>query len=148
MDPKWFPSPDRPFQAGERSVGGANLVGVATLLLPQGQFRNVIALPPILYIAYNLRQHTTGRADQDYLNAVNVCIALLKYVDFSILRIPEQELHRVRPDGSVETTKEVEEMTIWQKFKWNLDLYTTARGIGWNWRVKNVDLVPENVSRR
>ena len=82
------------------------------------------------------------------MNAVNVCLALLKYVDFSVLRIPEQELYRIHPDGTTETTKEIEEMTLWQKFKWNLDLYTTTRGIGWNWCVKNVDPVPENVSRR
>jgi hypothetical protein len=148
MDPKWFPPPDRPLQLGERFTAGANLVGIATLLLPQGRFRNVIGLPPILYIAYSLRQHTTGRADQDYLNAVNVCLAVLKFVDFSILRIPEQTLHRVRPNGTIETAKEVEDMTIWQKFKWNLDLYTTARGIGWNWSVKNTENVPEDVSRR
>lgn len=148
MDPKWFPPPDRPLQLGERFTAGANLVGIATLLLPQGRFRNVIALPPILYIAYSLRQHTTGRADQDYLNAVNVCLALLKFVDFSILRIPEQTLHRVRSDGTIETVKEIEDMTIWQKLKWNLDLFTTARGIGWNWSVKNTEHVPDDVSRR
>lgn len=148
MDSKWFAPPGRPLQGGERLTAGANLVGIATLLLPQGQFRNVIALPPIFYIAYNLRQHTAGRADQDYLNAINVCLAVLKLVDFSILRNPEQTLHRVRLDGTVETTREVENMTLWQKFRWNLDLFSTPRGIGWNWRVKGFENVPENVSRR
>ena len=148
FNPKWFPPPDRPFQPAVRSVLGATAVGITTLLLPQGQFRNIVAVPPMLWIIYNLRQHTSGKPEEDYLGAVNVSMALIRLIDFSILRIPEKSLRRVRSDGSLETAEEIENMTLWQKFCWALDLSTTMRGIGWNWQVKNVDPVPENISRR
>lgn len=148
MDPKWFPPPDRPFQNTAPFTAGANLVGIATLLLPQGRFRSIIAVPSILWLAYGLRQYSTGKAEEDYLNAVNVTIALFKFVDFATLRTPEQTVHRIGPGGRMETTEQVERMTLWQKLKWNLELYSTARGIGWNWQVKNTDHVPEGITRR
>jgi hypothetical protein len=148
MDPKWFPPPNRPILPSGRSTLGATAIGIATLLLPQGQFRNVIAVPSILWIAYNLRQHSTGKTEEDYMTAINVCMTLIKIADFAILGIPEQSVRRIRSDGSVETAEEIKNMTVSQKLRWNLDLFLTMRGIGWNWRVKNVDAVPADVSRR
>lgn len=148
MDAKWFPSPDRPFRSGTPNVIGANGIGMATLLLPPGlMWRNVIAFPLLLWIAYNVRHHTTSKPEEDYLTAINVAMAMAKYFDFS-LRIPERSLRRIRPDGSAETAKEIASMSVWQKFQWNFDLFTTMRGIGWNWKVKNVDDVPQQISRR
>jgi hypothetical protein len=149
MDPKWFPSPERPFQPGGRSILAAGTTSITTLLLPQGHLRKIIAVPPILWILYNLRQHTTGKVEEDYLTAINISMTLAKFIDVCVLRNAEQVLRRVKPDGSgVETAEDIQKMDLWQKFRWNLDLFTTMRGIGWNWRVKNVDEVPLNISRR
>ncbi len=149
MDPKWFPPPDRPFQPGSRGILGAGTICITTLLLPQGPFRKIIAVPPILWLLYNLRQHTTGKGEEDYLTAVNISMTLARFVDVCALRDAEKELWRVNPDGSArETADDIQKMTLWQKFRWNLDLFMTMRGVGWNWRVKNVDEVPMNISRR
>ncbi|KIX08170.1 uncharacterized protein Z518_02826 [Rhinocladiella mackenziei CBS 650.93] len=147
MDPKWFPPPNRALQSGGGSILAAHGIGTAALLLPQGRFRHVIVVPPLVWIAYNLRQHTTGKTSEDYLTAVHVCMGCLKWIDFSVLRVPEQSLRRVRADGSVETAEEIQNMTVWSKLRWLLDLQSTMRGIGWNWRVKNVDDVPPDISR-
>lgn len=126
----------------------ANGIGMLTLLLPQGHFRNAIAIPVLLWIPYNLRRYTTGKPVEDYLSAVQVSVALIRYLDFCTFKIPEQSLRRVGADGSTETPQEIQNMTLWQKLRWNFDLFTTLRGIGWNWRVKNVDDVPKDISRR
>ena len=149
MDPKWFPPPDRPFQPGGRGIFGAGTICITTLLLPQGPLRKIIAVPPMIWLLYNLRQHTTGKGEEDYLTAVNISMTLARFVDVCVLRDAEKELRRVNPDGSArETANDIQKMTRWQKFRWNLDLFMTMRGIGWNWRVKNVEEVPINISRR
>lgn len=148
MDPKWFPSPNRPSYPAGLAQAGSTLIGVASLLFPQGQFRNVIALPPLLLLAWTVRQHTAGSPEEDYLTAVNIVMAITKYIDFVVMRIPEQSCHRIRPNNRVETTDEINRMSLWQKFKWSLQLACTTRGVGWDWRVKNVEPVPPGISRR
>ncbi|OQU96641.1 hypothetical protein CLAIMM_02691 [Cladophialophora immunda] len=147
MDPKWFPPPDRPFQPGGRSVFGAGVIGMTTLLFPPGRFRQIMPIPLILWILWNLRQHTAGRPEEDYINAINVCLILLRCIDVGVLHNAEQAFRRVKSDGTTETEEDIEKMTTWQKFRWSLQLFTTMRGIGWNWRVKNVDQVPRHISR-
>lgn len=149
MDANWFPSQDRPFQAGGRSILGAGTIGITAMLLPQSTLRTTVAIPPILWFLYNVRQHTTGKREEDYLTAVNISMTLAKFLDVGVLRNAENEFQRVNPDGSArETPDDLQKMTLWQKFRWNLDLFVTMRGIGWNWRVKNVDEVPLDISRR
>ncbi|KAJ9630282.1 hypothetical protein H2204_008500 [Knufia peltigerae] len=149
MNPMWFAPPNRPLRpATDSSVAAANTVAILTLLLPQGAARSFAGLPPILYIAYNLRRCSTGKIENDYLNAINVFTCLMRYLDFCVINVPERDFHRVRPDGNAETESDVRNMTIWQKFRWNFDLFMTMRGVGWNWRVKNVEAVPMQLSRR
>lgn len=148
MDPTWFPSSNRPNYPAGLAQAGSILIGVTSLLLPQGQFRNAIALPPLLWLAWTVRQHTAGSPEEDYLTAVNVVMAITKYIDFAVMRIPEQSCHRIRPDNRIETTDEINRMSLWQKFKWSLQLACTTRGVGWDWRVKNVEPVPPGISRR
>ncbi|EXJ86025.1 hypothetical protein A1O1_06394 [Capronia coronata CBS 617.96] len=147
MDPSWFPPTDRPIRLGGRYVLAANAIPIATLLLPHGYLRHSLAIPALLWIPYSLRQYTTGQTEEDYLTAINVCMALGKYIDFCILRTSEHACRRVAPDGSLETLQEITTLTLWQKLRWNFDLFTTMRGIGWNWRVKNVEEVARDIPR-
>ncbi|OAG43733.1 hypothetical protein AYO21_01960 [Fonsecaea monophora] len=101
----------------------------------------------ILCILANLRIHTAGRPEEDYLNAINICLILIRCIDFEILHNAEQTFCREKSDGTFETADDIEKMTLWQKFQWSVSLFTTMRGIGWNWRVKNVDKVPKHLSR-
>lgn len=148
MDFGLFPPPIRPLHPAGRALLTSNAVGIASLLFPQGRFRNIIAFPALLWIAYDVRQHGTGFVGSDYQDAVDLSMAFIRLVDFSILRVAELSVHRVRPDGSFETTEDVFNMTIYQKFRWSIDLFLTLRGIKWDWRVKNVDQVSPKISRR
>ncbi|OAL36985.1 hypothetical protein AYO20_03754 [Fonsecaea nubica] len=148
MDPKWFPPPDRPFQSGGPSVIGAGVIGIASLCFSPGHFRKITSISAILCILANLRLHTAGRPEEDYLNAINICLILIRCIDFEVLHIAEQTFCREKSDGTFETADDIEKMTLWQKFQWSVSLLTTMRGIGWNWRVKNVDKVPKHLSRR
>ena len=149
MDPKWFPGAERPFQAGGPGIIAAGIINTTTMLLPPGQFRQFLAVPSLLGILYYQRHHTTGRTEQDYLTAINISLLLARLVDACVLHDAEHDFHRVDASGKArETAEEIEKMTLWQKLRWNLDLFTTMRGIGWNWRVKNVDEVRADISRR
>lgn len=149
MDPTYFPPAHRPYAPDSQMLLCANLIVASALLLPPGRYhRNLIALPGLLFTAYALRRHSSGKVEVDYLDAVNSSTLFLKWLDFAVLRVPERSAARVRDDGSVETADEVEKLTVWGKLKWVLSLLGTVRGVGWNWKVKNVDDVPKNVSRR
>ncbi|KAJ9494805.1 hypothetical protein H2202_009706 [Exophiala xenobiotica] len=147
MDPKWFPPPNRPLRHGALHAIAANSIGIVTLLLPPGPFRSVIGIPPILWIAYNLRQYSCGKSEIDYLDAANVFIGVMRYLDFCVLHVPERVFCRVGAENRVEAEKDVQNMTLWRKLHWNFDLFMTWRGVGWNWKVKNVDEVPKDMSR-
>jgi hypothetical protein len=148
MDPGWFPSADRPFQDGGKTLLAASAVSITTLLLPRGHLRKIVAIPPSLWLLYNLRQHTTGKRADDYLMAVNVSMTLARFIDVCVLHDAETDLYRTNPDGSPkETAEDIQRMTLWQKFRWNLDLFMTMRGVGWNWQVKNIEPVKSDQSR-
>ncbi|KIW18353.1 hypothetical protein PV08_02641 [Exophiala spinifera] len=147
MDPRWFAPPNRPIRPVDSGAAAANGAAMLTLLLPPGPVRSAAGVPAILWIAYDLRRHTTGKIEQDYLNAINVFTCLMRYVDFCVVNVPEREFHRVRPDGGTEPENHVRNMTIRQKLRWGFDLFMTMRGVGWNWRVKNVEEVPVHLTR-
>lgn len=148
MNPTWFAPPNRPLRPVDSSVAAANGVAILTLLLPQGTARSIAGAPPLLWTAYNLRRYSTGKVEEDYLNAINVFTCLMRYVDFCVVNVPERDFRRVRPDGSTEPESHVRNMTIWQKVCWSLELFMTMRGVGWNWKVKNVQVVSMQLSRR
>jgi len=148
MDLGIFPPPDRTLHAPGRALLAGNAIGIASLLLPQGLFRNIITFPALFWIANDVRKHGTGLAASNYQDAVDLSMALVKLIDFSVLRVPEESVHHIRPDGRAETTEDVLNMTLHKRFRWGLDLFLTMRGINWDWRVKNVGMVPHNASRR
>ena len=84
------------------------------------------------------------------MTGINTAMFLCKFVDFACLHNPERDYHRV--DLTVQSTPVVNEdpteMSTWQRFKWNVSLWTTNRGIGWDWEVKHVEHIPRNVTKR
>jgi hypothetical protein len=148
MEAKWFPPADRPYLEVGPTLGASFGVGFVGLLLPQGILRRAFAIPPLLFLLYNLRQHTAGAWEQDYLAAIQVTGFLIKTTDLCIVHHAENDFWRVKPDGSRrETNQEVHSMSPWRRLLWKLDLWTSIRGIGWNWKVKNVPVVKQT-SRR
>lgn len=147
MDKSWWPPETRPKRPAEQLLMIATTICVSSLLLPQGRFRVVVCLGPLIYLCTQLRTHSCGQMNSDYLSMVNFTIMVLKWLDFVAIRNPEQSLRRKQHDGSVETYDEIRNLSLWAKFRWSLSMFTTYRGIGWNWEVKNVDHVPKATSR-
>jgi len=151
MDPSWFPPPARPLGIHRQILPAFSFVCVSSLLLPPGAARRAITLPPLLYLLSQVRKCSAGTDVEDYVLAVNVTGLLYKYVDFILLCDTETQLYRVKEAENKDGPRLNEDpanMGLWQKCKWSVDLWTTLRGVGWNWRVKNVDALRDNVTRQ
>ncbi|RDW68472.1 hypothetical protein BP5796_09129 [Coleophoma crateriformis] len=109
-------------------------------------FRVLACTPLILYFLSQAMQMTTGDDALDYLTGAGCFVILLKWIDFMILHTPEKDFRRVgRAEGSFVGGEGVEERvpeTFLEKLLWSCDLWTTLRGIGWNWQVPNVPGTP------
>ena len=145
MDPSWFPSADRPKRISDTILVPFMLICISSLLLPRGAVRLVLTLPPILFLMSQARRTTSGNNVEDYIFAVNASGLLYKYITFVVFRKPETDMWRVQMEGENKGKPEEEvaqEMDLWSKFKWSLHFWTTLRGVGWNWQVRNVDTLP------
>lgn len=105
--------------------------------------RLVITTPVLLYVLYQIPKTTCGDAAQDSVLFLNGFLILVRWVDYMILNVPEQAFRRI-PTVEEDSTKEKgvdsgapEEMTL-AKLKWSVALWTTFRGVGWNWKVRNI----------
>lgn len=100
-------------------------------LLPPGQFRAIFVF---LMLVYQLALAFKYDAGESTANALIFHLGvpmLLHWVDFYMLRSPEQDCWRV-------ADKAKPPKTIWQKFMWYLSLNSSMRGVGWNWQVRNI----------
>ena len=143
-----FAANGRPIRHGGWLWAGFNSACVLSLLLLPGLARHSIGLLLLLYIHKEYSKSTTGQAVEDYMIAINIFITTLKFVDFVYLRIPEDAAHRVNASGqSTEDGNSIRNSSYWTRLKWAASLYSTLRGIGWNWRVKNVESIPPDTRR-
>ena len=148
MDPNLFPGPDRPIRVSDWVSIPFLLICISSFLLPPGAPRLVLTFPAILYLVFRVRTSTSGNQVEDYILAVNACGLIYKYVSFVVLKTPEFEIHRVFMSGAKKGSKIPEDpvaMEPWDKLKWSIQFWTSLRGVGWNWQVKNVDELPEKL---
>jgi len=75
---------------------------------------------------------TTGDVASDVLTPIQAVLVLMHWFDFYILHDPND----FRRSGVSED--DVKKRSVWERFKWYADLNTSMRGIGWDWRVKNI----------
>lgn len=101
---------------------------------------------------------------------VNAAVLLLKWIDWVVLRRAEEAVWEVEERGPGPGPKGVEygnarlkeevsghsggaargrgPETLWGRFCWGFRLFATNRGVGWNWKVKNVpEAVPLGFSK-
>lgn len=57
---------------------------------------------------------------------------LLHWLDIFVWSSPS-EFWRIK-----DKVKEDDKQTAWRRLGWHADLCTAMRGVGWNWKVKNV----------
>ena len=144
----YFAAKGRPLRRSEWTWVGFTSACVLTLALPPGLARHIIGLLLLLFIHKEYPKFTTGQAVSDYMIAINIFVTILKFVDFVYLQIPEDEAHRVNASGqSTEDGNSIRNSSYWMRLGWAASLFSTLRGIGWNWRVQNVGNTPPNTKR-
>jgi hypothetical protein len=151
MDPKWFPPSTRPVKPSEFVLVPFALMCTSSFLLPSGRTRALLTLPPLLYLLVQARRTTSGINAGDYIFAINIAGFAYRYAAYVLLTTPEDHIHRVILSGEKKGMKEPEDpraMDLWSKLKWSTHFWFSMRGIGWNWRVKNVDDVPERLQSK
>lgn len=151
MDPKWYPQANRPVRSSGAVLVPFVLICSTSLLVPPGRPRALLTLPPLLYLLLQVRRTTSGINAEDYMLAVNISQFSCRYVTSVLFATPENDMHRVVLTGENKGMREPENaltMDWWSKLKWSMQLWSTLRGVGWNWRVKNVDDVPEKLQSR
>lgn len=143
-----FAAEDRPFRPGELIWVSSTLGCIMSLLLPPGTVRHTLGAFVLLYIQKEYPKSATGQAGRDYLIAINVTLTAFKFVDFVCLRTPEDAAHRVNELGEpIEDGNSLRNASYSERLKWAANLFSTLRGVGWNWRVKNILDVPPGTTR-
>jgi hypothetical protein len=148
MDPIWFPLANRPVRAGGFILVPFMLICTTSYLLPPGRPRVLFTLPPLLYLLLQVRRTTSGTHAEDYMLAVNIFQFFYRYLASVLFSTAEDDMYRVVMSGEKKGMREPEDartMDLWPKLKWSAHFCFSMRGIGWNWRVKNVDDVPEKL---
>ena len=150
MDARWFPPSNRPETSAGPILGSAYLIATTSLILPRHlTFRKYLPVPAVLYLCYYTRTHRLGDLAEDYLIPIDLAWLLIRWVDIAIVHDHERDLRRINDHetGELEIVEEIERLTTWQRFTRSLHLITNCRGVGWNWRVKNIEFV-ETETRR
>jgi hypothetical protein len=143
-----FPPKDRSSRPGAYAWIGLTAACVTSLLLRPGRVRIFLGTLLLICLLQECPKYTTGKPEEDYMIAINVVLVSLKYVDFVFLRTPEDTAFRTDSKGTlVDDAKSLRVASCWERLKWAGSLFSTFRGVGWNWRVKNVENIPQNVAK-
>jgi hypothetical protein len=134
MFPSFVPDKARPLAARPYLIPSIFLACLAGSILRPGPFNSLSITAIGLYLSSQIPKATTGQPPQDYLLPIQAFITIVHWMDFCVLHSPK-EFSRVKDKGKIPNA-------WWAKLSWAWDLNTTLRGIGWNWKVKNVPLAP------
>jgi hypothetical protein len=130
MFPSFVPDKARPLAARPYLVPSIYLVCLAGSLLPQGRLRATSVTLLVCSLISQIPKYTTGDVAQDALLPVQATLVFLQFLDHFVLN-SENDFSRVKDAGKTPRT--------WrEKLRRNVALFMTMRGIGWNWKVKNV----------
>jgi hypothetical protein len=128
--PSLVPDKARPLAARPYLVPTIYMTCLAGSLLPPSRARSISVTAVLAYIVIQIPKYTSGEVGTDYLMPVQAVLAVIHWIDFFVIYSLD-EYSRTKNNGAVPTS-------LWERMKWNWDLMISMRGIGWNWRVKNI----------
>jgi hypothetical protein len=130
MFSSFVPSKARPLAPRPRLIPSIFVVCLAGTVLPPNLLNNLSIGTIALYLSAQIPKATSGRIAQDYMLPIQALLFVTQWVDFCVLHSPD-EFSRDKDEKKVPKT--------WrERLRWAWGLNTTYRGIGWNWKVKNV----------
>lgn len=124
----------------------------SSLLLPK-TIRIAFVLPLAVWLLSQFPRYTFISFGVTYLVAIPLVGLLWQWVDMAILNEPSEAFFQVSEDPAApkDLAKSKAEGfmpdSIVGKLIWSNQLLTTNRGIGWNWKVKNVPAEPVQTKR-
>lgn len=130
----FVPSKARPLAPRPYLVPSIYLTCVFGSFLPPGKVRAGSVALTVGYLIAQIPKATAGDVASDVLTPIQAVLCLAQWFDFYMFHRPDQ-FYRL-------SDKEHPPQTLWEKFKWYLDLNASMRGIGWNWQVKNIPTQP------
>jgi hypothetical protein len=146
-----IPYSGRPILRRDYLIPLLAVISMVTTTLPPQKSRIFITLPILLYVYLQIPRYGAGNIAADYMLAINGSVAILKYLDFVVFHTPERDMWRISERGRRGTAKEGDERlaleeeklkacpdSIAGKAAWSWSLWSTNRGVGWNWRAKGV----------
>jgi len=130
MFPSFVPDKARPLAARPHLILSIFVVCLAGSVLPPGRLNTLCTTATVLYLSAQIPKATAGKIHEDYMLPIQATLLFIQYLDFFVLHSPD-EFSRTKDQEKVPKT-------WWEKLSWAWALNTTYRGIGWNWKVKNV----------
>lgn len=124
-------------------------VFTGSLLLPTKFLRVAIGGPIALILLNKVSQHSINGFLFEYLLMIPLTGLLWQWMDFVIVNDPEEAFYKTDASQTQDEAKRTGSMPkdAVGKLMWGTALFTTVRGIGWNWKVKNVPAGIEGQSR-
>ena len=130
MFSSFIPSKARPLAPRPHLIPSIFVVCLAGTVLPPSLLNNLSIGTIALYLSAQIPKATSGNIAQDFMLPIQTILCVAQWVDFCVLHSPD-EFSRDKDEKKVPKT--------WrEKLSWAWGLNTTYRGIGWNWKVKNV----------
>jgi hypothetical protein len=108
-------------------------------MLPKSTARNLVAMSGYSFLAVHLwltvkRRPAFVTFFDQYALFVSIPMNILAGFDRWVL----SDSGKYVRDGETTPIAEQKGVTLWQRYKWAFNFSVSARGAGWNWKVKNV----------
>lgn len=126
----FVPDKARPLAPRPYLIPCIYLTCVLGSLLPQGKLRALSVTSVLIYLIVQIPKATTGELALDSLNPINATLLLLHWFDFFVFH-SQDDWKRIEDRGVLRKNWK-------QRLGWSWDLSISQRGVGWNWKVKNV----------
>ncbi|PMD36334.1 hypothetical protein L207DRAFT_516028 [Hyaloscypha variabilis F] len=130
MFPSFVPDKARPLARRYHLIPSIFAVCLAGTVLPPNLFNILSVTTSALYLSVQIPAATSGTIPEDYMLPIQALLFITQWVDFCVVHSPAE--------FSRDKDKEKVPKTWLEKLRWSWSLNTTFRGIGWNWKVKNV----------
>jgi len=130
MFPSFVPEKARPLASRHHLIPSIFAVCLAGTVLPPNLFNILSVTTSALYLSAQIPAATSGTIPQDYMLPIQALVFITQWADFCVIHSPDE--------FSRDKDKEKVPKTWLEKLRWSWSLNTTLRGIGWNWRVKNI----------
>jgi hypothetical protein len=122
----------------------------ASVFIPTKFLRVGLVLPVAVGLLSMVPKYSWPDFALQYLTMIPVLGLMMQWLDFVVVNGPEKDFYR-KAEGQTDEDAKVQgsmPTSFFSKLLWSTSLFTTTRGIGWNWRVKNAPAPQTHLSKK